>query len=102
MAEKTELQIAKGEYLMYKGRPLVREGNMICYGCVEDQYLLQMTVMTEKEYKGNAVPDKILIQIVNNDTSLPATERIVKQDMKSGLADAFELGTIWLERYLTH
>lgn len=102
MAENTNLPQAQGEYLLYKGRPLVREGNMICYGCVEEEYILQMTVMTTKEYAGKEVPDKILIQIMNNDTALPATERIVKQDMKSGLAEAFELGTIWLERHLAH
>ena len=102
MDEKTNPEPVQGEYVLYRGRPLVREGNMICYGCVEDDYLLQMTVMTTKEYAGKEVPDKILIQIVNNDTALPATERIVKQDMKSGFADAFELGTIWLERQLAH
>ena len=101
MAENTpEVPVVEGEYLLYKGRPLVREGNMICYGCVEDDCVLQLMIMTEKEYKGKTVPDKILIQVVKTDTSLPQTERIVKQDMKSGFATAFELGLIWLERQL--
>ena len=103
MAEKTDIPVVeKGEYLIYKGRPLVREGNMICYGCTEEEYMLQMTVMTAKEYDGKEVPDKILIQIVSNNSDLPATERIVKQDMKSGFYDAFEIGMIWLERQLAH
>ena len=92
---------AEGEYLLYKNRPLVREGNMICYGCVEDEYILQLMIMTEKEYKEKKVPDKILIQVLKTDTTLSATERIVKQDMKSGLSDALELGIIWLERLLS-
>ena len=91
---------AEGEYVLYKNRPLVREGNMICYGCVEDEYILQLIIMTEKEYKGKNVPDKILIQVLKTDTTLSATERIVKQDMKSGLADALDLGIIWLDRQL--
>lgn len=73
---------------------------MICYGCVEDDYVLQLMIMSQKEYKGKDVPDKILIQVVKTDANLPATERIVKQDMKSGFSDAFELGVIWLERQL--
>ena len=101
MAESTpQVPIVEGEYLLYKGRPLVREGNMLCYGCVEDEFVLQMMIMSEKEYKGKNVPDKILVQVVKTDTSLPQTERIVKQDMKAGFADAFELGVIWLERQL--
>ncbi len=89
-----------GTYLTYKGRPLVRGENTICYGFMEDPYILQMTIMTTKEVHGKEVPDKILIQIVKTDQSLSAQERIVKQDMKSGLYDAFEIGLIWLERLL--
>lgn len=102
MAENTpQVPEVSGDYLIYKGRPLVREGNMICYGCVEDEYVLQLMIMSEKEYKGKNVPDKILIQVVKTDEKLPATERIVKQDMKAGFSDAFELGVIWLERHLS-
>lgn len=89
-----------GKYLSYKGRPLVREDNTICYGYMEDPYILQMTIMTTKEQKGRQVPDKVLIQILRTDASLSAQERIVKQDMKTGLYDAFDLGLIWLERLL--
>lgn len=87
-----------GKYLMYKGKPLVREDNMICYGYMEDKYILQLTIMTTVKQGDTEVPDKVLIQIVNTDKSLPAHERIAKQDLKTGLYDAFELGLIWLER----
>ena len=73
---------------------------MICYGFMEDPYVLQMTIMTTKQQNNKEVPDKILIQVVKTDKNLSAQERIVKQDMKSGLYDAFEIGLIWLERYL--
>ena len=93
--------VSEGEkYLLYKGRPLVREKNTISYGCAEEKYVLQITIMTTKTYKETEVPDKVLVQVINTDDSLPATERIVKQDMKSGLYDAFDIGVIWLERML--
>ena len=89
-----------GKFLTYKGRPFVRGENTICYGFMEDPYVLQMTIMTTKKVHDKEVPDKVLIQIVKTDKSLSAQERIVKQDMKSGLYDAFDLGLIWLERLL--
>ncbi len=93
--------VSNGEkYLIYKGRPLVRENNTIVYGCAEEKYVLQITIMTTKEYTGNEVPDKVIVQVVNTDSSLPMGERIAKQDMKSGLSEAFEIGVIWLERLL--
>ncbi|MBE6708699.1 MAG: hypothetical protein E7578_05610 [Ruminococcaceae bacterium] len=93
--------VTNGEkYLIYKGRPLVRENNTIVYGCAEEKYVLQITIMTTTEYAGNEVPDKVIVQVVNTDTNLPMGERIAKQDMKSGLSEAFEIGVIWLERLL--
>ena len=96
MAEAT----VKGKFLLYKERPLVREGNTIIYGNISDEYILQMIIMNEKEVNGKAVPDKIIVQIMKTDTSLSAGDRIVKQDLRQGLADAFELGMIWLERLI--
>lgn len=89
-----------GKFLMYRGRPLVRESNVICYGSMYEKYILQMIIMSTKESGDNVVPDKILLQLLNTDRTLPDHERIVKQDMKSGFYDAFEIGIIWLERYL--
>ena len=95
-----EQATVKGKFLLYKERPLVREGNTIIYGNVSDEYILQMIIMNEKEVNGKAVPDKIIVQITKTDSSLSAGDRIVKQDLRSGLADAFELGMIWLERLI--
>lgn len=89
-----------GKYLEYKGRPLVREDNTICYGFMDDPYILQLTVMTTKTYHDREVPDKVLIQILKTDKNLSAQEKIVKQDMKTGLTESLDLGLIWLERLL--
>ncbi len=89
-----------GKFLVYKNRPLVREGNTIIYGNMEDKYILSLIIMNEKEYKGKMIPDKIIVQIMKTDKSLSDGEKIVKQDLKSGLYEAFELGMIWLERLL--
>lgn len=100
MREILKNSTVKGNYLMYKDRPLVREGNTIIYGNMEDDYILQLIIMTEKEYMGKMVPDKVIIQITKTDMSLSDGERIVKQDLRTGLNEAFELGIIWLERHI--
>ena len=56
--------------------------------------------MNEKEFAGRSVPDKVIIQVMKTDKSLTDGERIVKQELKSGLYEAFELGMIWLERLI--
>ena len=96
MREALKAATVKGDYLMYKDRPLVREGNTIVYGNIEDEYVLQLIIMNEKEYMGKNVPDKILIQVIDSNDP----NKILKQGDKSGLYDAFSLGLVWLEREL--
>ena len=90
----------KGKYLMYKDRPLVREDNVILYGSMDEKYVLQLIIMTDKDYKGKKVPDQVLVQLVATDPSIPQGNRVAKSTMKTGLNDAFDIGIAWLERYL--
>ncbi len=91
MAEST----VNGSYILYKNRPLVREDNIVCYGNMEDKYILQLIIMSEKDFNGSMVPDKVVVQIVST-----ADKKVVKQDLKDGFYNALELGIIWLERQL--
>ena len=95
MANETRAQVG-GEYLYYKDKPLVREGNTICYGDMSEKCILVLEIMSYKDVEGNSVPDKILIQILDSKDST----KIIKQGEKSGLYDAFSIGLVWLERAL--
>ncbi len=86
-----------GKYLEYKGRPLVREGNLIYYGNMDDDYVLLFTIMTTTEFMGKSVPDMIVVQILSTKENM----KIVKQDVTHGFYDAFDKGVIWLERYVS-
>ncbi len=94
MADKREL--VSGEYLEYKGKPLVREGNTICYGDMSEKCILILEIMSYKDVDGTSLPDKIFIQII--DSKDP--NKVIKQGEKNGLHDAFSIGLVWLERAL--
>ena len=84
------------EISILQGLPLVREGNVIYYGNMDDDYVLLMTIMTTKKYMGRDVPDMIVVQILSTKEDM----KIVKQDVKYGFYEAFDTGVIWLERML--
>jgi hypothetical protein len=86
------MELNKNEYIMYKGLPLVREGNTICYGDLNEKYMLMLNIISEKE---NGEPDMIMVQICHTEDK----NKIVKgkQAFKNGLYDALDLGIIWLE-----
>ena len=101
IVDKSEVKsTVDGDFILYRNRPLVREDNVICYGNVSDPYIIQMIIMSEKEYKGKKVPDQIYVQLLSTDTSKPMKDRVVKESMKSGMNEALDIGVTWLERYL--
>ena len=85
-----------GKYLEYKGKPLVREGDTICYGDMDDKCILILEIMSHKQTPEGELPDKILIQVVESKNQA----NILRQGSKSGLYDAFSLGLVWLEHEL--
>lgn len=91
------------KHLIYRGKPLVREKNAICYGSMSDKHILFMLILSAKkaqsfEGKDIEIPDAVLVQILSTDLKKPAHERVVKQFNKNGLYDAMDIGLIWLDK----
>ena len=42
----------KSKFLMYKGHPLVRFGNIIFYGSIADKYIIMMQILDDEAYSG--------------------------------------------------
>ena len=75
--------------LTYKGKPLVRKGNLICFGDAQnDKYVLMLEIREA---------NNVLILIQSTDAE---SKEIVKFGAKESLYDAFEIGEIWLESQL--
>lgn len=88
--------MTSSNYLTFHGKPLVREGQQIIYGSMDDKYILFLGILTTKEANGKQVPDEIMIQIQSTDSD----HKVVKFAKKNGLYEAFEFGRIWLEAEL--
>lgn len=86
------------QFIEYKGKALVRQGDSICYGNMSDKHILSLMIMAYKNVGGKELPAKVLIQVLSTDPSKSFAERIVKQGDKDSLFDAIDIGIIWLDR----
>ena len=41
--------IEAGNYIMFRDKPFIREKNAICYGRMDDKYILFMLILSEKD-----------------------------------------------------
>lgn len=92
--------MAEEKFLEYKGKPLVRSGNTIYYGDMNDPYVVFLTIKDSEEYKDITLAGDITIQLLATDDTLSPKDRIVKKSEKKGLFTALDLGATWLERQL--
>lgn len=90
----------KNEVLMYKGLPLVRKDNLVYYGSMEDEYILQMQIMETTDLSDLKLATKVSVQLQRTAGDLRPKDRIVKKGEYDGFYAALEVGSIWLTRYL--
>ena len=96
MNENHDVPVVNGKYLMYKNRPLVREGDTICYGDMTEKYILIMEIMKYKEEDGVRLPSKIFVQVVESQDQ----SKTFCEGGYDNLHTAFSYGLGWLENAL--
>lgn len=91
----------KPAFLTYKNRPLVRNGNIIYYGNMSDKFVIMLQIMSTKMVGDLEIADKVLVQLMYTDPELRSRDRVVKKSEKTGLYNAMDIGSVWLERALS-
>lgn len=97
MADKKQ---NKEKMLTYKGKPLVRSGNTIYYGDMNDSYIAMLQIQDHQEFKDLSLAQKVSVQIMSTDAELRPKERIKKRTEKGSLYEAMHIASIWLARML--
>lgn len=92
----------KSQFLTYKGKPLVRNGNTLYYGEASERYVIMMQILATKPMGDVEVASKVSIQLINTDPDVSMREKIVKSSEKKGLYAALDIAEIWLSRALAN
>ncbi len=80
--------------LLYKGIPLVKRGNVIIYGDMNDKYHLRMTLLKTKMIKDLEVATHIYIELVSD------ANKTIKKAEREDIYEALDIGGFWLEEAL--
>ena len=88
------------KFPMYKGKPLVRCGNVLYYGSMKDKYVCRLEIKSTKKVKDLPVADKVSVQLMLTEPTLHNRKQIVKTSEKPGLYLAMDIADAWLTRAL--
>lgn len=97
MADEKKVQ---NEFLMFRGKPMVRCGNTVYYGDMRDPFVVMLSITSTKLLGDIEVADRVIVQLLSTDSDASPRERIIKKSEKKGLYAAIDIGEIWLKRAL--
>ena len=81
--------------LIYKGRPLVKRGNTVIYGDINDKFYIHISVLGTEMQKDLELANDVIVSLMENG-------KVVKKAEREGLYRALDIGAFWLEDALSN
>lgn len=88
--------VKKKKLLTYNGKPLVRCGDRIFYGNLEDKYILVLDILETKDVKDVKAATKVKIQLMDNTGEL-GEGQVFRKTERENLYKAIDIGEWWLQ-----
>lgn len=88
------------EYLLYEGKPLLRDGNILYYGDFNENFITRFTITETKKVQDLEVASKVTIELLEKHGSDISTARLTKKAERDSLFAALDIGVYWLEDIL--
>ena len=90
----------KKKLLTYKGKPLIRCGNRVYYGNLEDKYILALDIVESENVNGAEHSTKVKIQLMDNTGEL-GKGQVFRRAERDNLYKAIDIGEWWLQDALS-
>ena len=89
------------DILQYKGHPVVKDANRIYYGEPTNKAIVVLTVLQNSTLGDMEIPSRIIVQLQSTDPALAMKkEKILNECERKTLADALNIGSVWLDKAL--
>ena len=86
----------KKKLLKYNGKPLIRVGNRLYYGELEDKLILVLDIEETAKINGVNAPSKVKILLMDN-TGEFGNGQIFRKGEREDIRKALDIGEWWLQ-----
>lgn len=87
-------------FFCYKGKPLIRKGNVLYYGDITKEVVAMLTVESSVKFKNIALSETIELKLILTDPTVDLQDVMVKSSVRRGLFDALDIAGIWIDRFI--
>ena len=88
------------EMLLYEGKPLLRDGNVLYYGDFNENFIARFTILETKDVQDLSVASKVSVELLEKHGDDIKSARLTKKAERESLYAALDIGVYWLEDIL--
>ncbi len=92
--------LTEREQLIYRGKPLIREGNVLYFGDFNDNFLARFTILETENVNDLDMAKKITIELLEKNGPDISTAKLTKKAERTSMWAALDIGIYWLEDIL--
>lgn len=89
----------KKKLLTYKGKPLLKCGERVFYGYLDDKYILVLEIKDSVKMNDVDLSKKVVIKLMENTDDL-GEGTVFRQGERPNLYEALDIGEWWLKQAL--
>lgn len=92
--------VTERETLIYREKPLIREGNVLYYGDFNENFITRFTILESEKVNDLDMAKKITIELLEKHGQDMSTAKLTKKAERTSMWAALDIGVYWLEDIL--
>ena len=89
--------VTERESLIYRGKPLIRDGNVLYFGDFNENFITRFTILDSEKVNDLDMARKITIELLEKHGSDISTAKLTKKAERTSMWAALDIGVYWLE-----
>lgn len=92
--------VTEREVLLYREKPLLRDGNTLYYGDFKENFIVRFTILESEKVNDLDMAKKVIIELLEKSGDNISTAKLTKKAERTSMWAALDIGIYWLEDIL--
>jgi len=92
--------LTERDVLVYRDKPLLRDGNMLYYGDFSENFIVRFTILESEKVNDLDMAKKIIIELLEKNGDDIKSAKLTKKAERTSMWAALDIGIYWLEDIL--
>ncbi|MBQ3181903.1 MAG: hypothetical protein IJB50_04005 [Clostridia bacterium] len=92
--------LTERDVLVYRDKPLLRDGNTLYYGDFSENFIVRFTILESEKINDLDMAKKIVIELLEKNGDDIKSAKLTKKAERTSMWAALDIGIYWLEDIL--